>query len=207
MASIFKICNLPMGCQTNKGRQRRLFKQDERQIVQSISQNSVQPTIAHFTSKRIQVDSGTTNVSNRTVRNCLNRNSYRYLRSRRKDCWPALTWKSEWSIVKLQRKWIWELNFGCSAFLFILTAKDLCTSKTLMTWQQYQEQENGEEVWNMDVWQKDLKRGSRMQTSWWLYHSSKELFSASSILDGSMEVSLPTLWKHFSLRFRKEYQS
>lgn len=66
----------------NKGRPRKLSDQDERRVVRSIK--SLRETEGHFTSKRIQLDSATTHVCNKTIRNCLNRNGYYYLRSRKK---------------------------------------------------------------------------------------------------------------------------
>ena len=38
------------------------------------------PRLGDFTSKRVQLESGITNVCNKTVRNVLNKGGYRYLR-------------------------------------------------------------------------------------------------------------------------------
>lgn len=66
----------------NKGRPRKLCVRDSREIVRCLK--NLRETEGHFTSKRIQVDSGLLHVCNRTVRNRLHDNDYRYLRSRKK---------------------------------------------------------------------------------------------------------------------------
>ena len=66
----------------NKGRPKKLSPQDERSILRAVPR--LQMEVGNFTSKRVQLESGITNVCNKTVRNVLNKGGYRYLRSRKK---------------------------------------------------------------------------------------------------------------------------
>ena len=79
-----KINNTPTvdGRKTNKGRPKKLSQQDERQIERCFKK--VRQSTGHFTSKRVQVESGVNHVSNRTFIRQLNSLGYRYLRSRKK---------------------------------------------------------------------------------------------------------------------------
>ena len=58
----------------NKGRPSKLSPQDKRSIVRSIT--SLRQKEGSFTSKRVQVESGVSHVSGRTIRNCLNEDGY-----------------------------------------------------------------------------------------------------------------------------------
>ena len=66
----------------NKGRPRLLSERDDSAIV--VSLKKLRDTEGTFTSPRIQVESGTTEVSNRTVRRSLNRQHYHYNNTQRK---------------------------------------------------------------------------------------------------------------------------
>ena len=67
----------------NKGRPPKLNRRDERKIIREI------PTLREqfgdtFTAKRVKYVSGLTDVSERTVRRCLNKHKYSYCTKRRK---------------------------------------------------------------------------------------------------------------------------
>ena len=66
----------------NKGRSKKLSVQDERRILRAVPKRRME--VGNFTSKRVQLESGVSNVCNRTDRNVLNKEGYRYLRSRKK---------------------------------------------------------------------------------------------------------------------------
>ena len=71
----------------NKGRPRKLSAYDERRVVSTVK--NLWETMGHYTSMHVQLDSGTTYVCNKTVRNYMNRNGYCYLRSKKKGLLTA----------------------------------------------------------------------------------------------------------------------
>lgn len=66
----------------NKGRPTKLSSQDNRNIIRSIYKLRIQE--GSFTSNRVQMESGVTNVCNKTVRRTMNKSGFRYLKSRKK---------------------------------------------------------------------------------------------------------------------------
>ena len=66
----------------NKGRPPKTSCQDSRSVVRTV--HNLRRLEGSFTSWRIQVESGVTNVCNRTVRRLLNKSGYYYLQSRKK---------------------------------------------------------------------------------------------------------------------------
>ena len=88
-AAIYKHAKKPLNGEPvfdkrimNKGRPKKLSIQDERSIIRTIPK--LREELGNFTSKRVQLESGVTHVSNRTIRNILNKEGYHYLRSRKK---------------------------------------------------------------------------------------------------------------------------
>ena len=89
-ATIYKHCRKEINCQNApqdrrklcKGRKRLLSCRDFRKIVRTI--NRLRETVGSFTSKRLQLEAGLGNISNRTFRRYLNIIGYRYCRSRKK---------------------------------------------------------------------------------------------------------------------------
>ena len=88
-AAIYKHARKPISDEpvfdkrkNNKRRPAKLSVQDKRNIVRSVS--SLRIKVGSFTSKRIQLESGVSHVSNRTIRNHLNKKGYHYLQSRKK---------------------------------------------------------------------------------------------------------------------------
>ena len=55
----------------NKGRPKKLLPQDERSILRGAPKHRME--VGNFTSKRVQLESGITNVCNKTVWNVLNK--------------------------------------------------------------------------------------------------------------------------------------
>ena len=66
----------------NKGRPRKFSAHDERSMTRTIPK--LRKECGSFTSKRLQLESGTSHVSNRTFRRHLNAGGYKYLQSRKK---------------------------------------------------------------------------------------------------------------------------
>ena len=88
-AAIYKHAKKPINVEpvfdkrkTNKGRPTKLSVQNKRSIVRSVS--SLRIKVGSFASKRIQLESGVSHVSNRAIRNHLNKKGYHYLQSRKK---------------------------------------------------------------------------------------------------------------------------
>ena len=73
----------------NKGRPRKLSIRDERKIIRSIP--ALRKEEGSFSSKRIAGHAGLAreNISNRTIRRCLNRHGYNYRQSRKKGLMSA----------------------------------------------------------------------------------------------------------------------
>ena len=65
-----------------RGRKRLLDSRDERSLIRSLRHHREQGI--QVTSKRLQVESGLTHVSNRTIRRKLNDHGYKFLQARRK---------------------------------------------------------------------------------------------------------------------------
>jgi hypothetical protein len=85
-AAIYKHAQKPLNGEpvfdkrkANKGRPSKLSPQDKRSIVRSIT--SLRQKEGSFTSKCVQVESGVSHVSGRTIRNCLNEDGYWYLQT------------------------------------------------------------------------------------------------------------------------------
>ena len=66
----------------NKGRPKKLSGYDERWVVRTVK--NWREIMVLYTSTRVQLDSGTTHVCNKTVGNYINRNGHYYLHSRKK---------------------------------------------------------------------------------------------------------------------------
>ena len=105
----------------NKGRPRLLTQQDERQILRCIPK--LRSSVGHFTSKRIQVESGTTHVCNRTVRNYLNKNKYHYLRSRKNGLLTKLDLKNCLKYCRKAKKINFDTEFWTKQVSFYLDGK------------------------------------------------------------------------------------
>lgn len=102
----------------NKGRPKKLTVQDKRRILRTIPK--LREELGNFTSKRVQLESGATHVSNRTVRNVLNKEGYHYLRSRKKGLLHAADLKSRLKFAKnVRRKKLTQdfWNHGISLYL------------------------------------------------------------------------------------------
>lgn len=87
----------------NKGRPKKLSIQDERNIVRTIPK--LREGVGNFTSKRVQLESGVSHVSNRTIRNVLSKAGYHNLRTRKKGLLHAGDLKSRKKFCqKVRRK-------------------------------------------------------------------------------------------------------
>ena len=72
----------------NKGRPRKLSERDEHRVLRAIPE--LRRSEGSFTSRRIASQAGlAANVSNRTIRRCLNKNGYGYRQSRKKGLMTA----------------------------------------------------------------------------------------------------------------------
>ena len=79
IGSKLKVCSTPA---KKRGRKRLLDTRDERMLLRSLRDNREKGL--QVTSKRLQLESGLTHVSNRTVRRKLNENGYKFLQARKK---------------------------------------------------------------------------------------------------------------------------
>ena len=68
----------------NKGRPRKFSAHDERSMKQTIPK--LRKDVGSFTSRCLQLESGTSHISNRKFGRYLNHGSYKYLQSRKKGC-------------------------------------------------------------------------------------------------------------------------
>ena len=92
--------------------------QDERSIIRTIPK--LREELGNFTSKRVQLESGVSHVSNRTIRNVLNRERYHYLRSRKNGLLHATDLKCRKKFCqKVRRKKLSQKfwNEGISMYL------------------------------------------------------------------------------------------
>ena len=101
----------------NKGRPKVVTEKQERRIIRSVK--GLRTTEGSFSSSRVQLDSGTMDVSNRAVRRVLNKNGYKYLQSRKKGLLYERDLKCR---LKFCRKMIHEKtqqfwNYGISFYL------------------------------------------------------------------------------------------
>ena len=71
----------------NTGRLRKLSAYDKWRVVRTVKH--LRETIGDYTSIRVQIDSGTTHVCNKTVKSYMNQNRYYYLCSRKKGVLTA----------------------------------------------------------------------------------------------------------------------
>ena len=124
-AAIYKHAKKPLNGEPvfdkrkmNKGRPKKLTVQDERCILRTIPK--LRKELGNFTSKRVQLESGVTQVSNRTIRNVLNKEGYHYLRSRKKSLLHASDLKARKRFCqKVRRKNLTQdfWNKGISLYL------------------------------------------------------------------------------------------
>ena len=85
------------------GSPKKLSIQDERSIIRTIPK--LREELGNFPSKRIQLESDVTHVSNRTIRIILNKEGYHYLRSGKKGLLHAADFKARKMLFhKVQRK-------------------------------------------------------------------------------------------------------
>ena len=105
----------------NKGRPCKLSDQDERSIVRSIGK--LRESDGHFTSKRVQVESAVNHVTNRTVRNCMNRNGYKYLRSRKKGLLSVQDMKKRTKYCRKAKQMKLDEQFWTKQVSFYLDGK------------------------------------------------------------------------------------
>ena len=84
----------------NKGRPRKLSERDERRVLRSIPE--LRRSEGSFTSRRVATHAGLApNISNRTIRRCLNKHGYGYRQSRKKG---LMTQEDRENRVKFCRK-------------------------------------------------------------------------------------------------------
>ena len=124
-AAIYKHAKKPLNGEPvfdkrkmNKGRPKKLTVQDERCILRNIPK--LREELGNCTSKRVQLESGVTQVSNRTIKNILNKEGYHYLRSRKKGLLHASDLKArKRSCQKVRRKNLTQdfWNKGISLYL------------------------------------------------------------------------------------------
>lgn len=124
-AAVYKHANKPLcGEMTvdkrklNKGRPAKISERDQRMLKRKL--NDLRQTEGSFTSKRLQLVSGLTAVSNRTVRRALNKCGYHYLRSRKKGLLRAADLKKRLKYcreVREQKKTQDWWNYGISFYL------------------------------------------------------------------------------------------
>jgi transposase len=105
----------------NKGRPKKLSIQDERRILRTVPKLRME--VGNFTSKRVQLESGITNVCNRTVRNILNKEGYRYLRSRKKGLLHAKDLKARKKFCQTVRRKKLTQDFWKNGIAFYLDGK------------------------------------------------------------------------------------
>ena len=127
-AAIYKHAQKPLNGEpvfdkrkANKGRPSKLSPQDKRSIVRSIT--SLRQKEGSFTSKRVQVESGVSHVSGRTIRNCLNEDGYWYLQTQKKGLLHAKDLKSRVKFCKKIRKQKLDDEFWRSGISFYLDGK------------------------------------------------------------------------------------
>jgi transposase len=127
-AAIYKHARKPLNGEpvfdkrkANKGRPSKLSPQDKRSIVRSIT--SLRQKEGSFTSKRVQVESGVSHVSGRTIRNCLNEDGYWYLQTRKKGLLHAKDLKSRVKFCKKIRKQKLGDEFWRTGISFYLDGK------------------------------------------------------------------------------------
>ena len=124
-AAIYKHAKKPLNGESvfdkrkmNKGRPNKLSVQDKRSILRTIPK--LREELGNFTSRRVQLESGVTHVSNRTIRNMLNKGGYHYLRSRKKGLLHASDLKARKKFCqKIRRKNLSQdfWNKGISLYL------------------------------------------------------------------------------------------
>ena len=105
----------------NKGPPKKLSDKDERRVLRTVV--NLRRTEGHFTSKRVQLESDTTHVCNRTLRNYLNRNGYRYLRSRKKGLLYQSDLRKRLSYCRKVNRMKLDLNFWTTQVSFYLDGK------------------------------------------------------------------------------------
>lgn len=127
-AAIYKHAQKPLNGEplfdkrkANRGRPSKLSPQDKRSIVRSIT--SLREKEGSFTSKRVQVESGVSHVSDRTIRNCLNEDGYWYLQTRKKGLLHAKDLKSRVKFCKKIRKQKLGNEFWRTGISFYLDGK------------------------------------------------------------------------------------
>ncbi len=127
-AAIYKHARKPLNGEpvfdkrkANKGRPSKLSAQDKRSIVRSIT--SLRQKEGSFTSKRVQVESGVSHVSGRTIMNCLNEDGYWYLQTRKKGLLHAKDLKSRVKFCKKIRKQKLGDEFWRTGISFYLDGK------------------------------------------------------------------------------------
>ena len=99
------------------GRPKKINSRDSRKLVRSL--HALRRLDGSFTSKRVQLTSGITHVSNRTIRRHLNQRGYHYLQSRKKGTALRVGFKKTSQICTRHAK---QLRFKClenrNCFLF-----------------------------------------------------------------------------------------
>ena len=104
----------------NKGRPKLLKPRDERRLTLQLLK--LRATEGSYTSRRLQVLSGLSHISNRTVRRCLNASGYEYLQSRKKGRLSAADLKTRLKYARYIVKNFAE-NVWCEEVSFYLDAK------------------------------------------------------------------------------------
>ena len=102
----------------NKGRPSRLTEQDKRVITRTIPKLRTQE--GHFTSKRLQLESGVSHVSNRTFCRHLNQSGYKYLQARKKGRLTAKDLKKRAKFCMDMKKQKRGKDFWCTGISFYL---------------------------------------------------------------------------------------
>ena len=84
--------------QVQQGTTKETGDKDEQRVLRNVGK--LRRSEGHLTSKRVQLQSDTTHVCNKTLRNYLNRNAYHYLK--KKDFCTNQTLGSVYGIVEKQ---------------------------------------------------------------------------------------------------------
>ena len=125
----------------NKGRPPMLSPRDERNVIQQVKK--LRQSIGSFTSKRIQLESGLENISNRTVRRVLNKHNYHYCRSRKKGLLTSEDIKNRLKFCKQIKKdnktqQFWNTGisfyFDGTGFIYKTNPMDQAMAPTAREW-------------------------------------------------------------------------
>ena len=116
-----------------------------------------------FTSKRLQLESGITSISNRTFRYYLNKSGFRYLETQKKGLLPSSDLKNRLKFEKKKKKKILAQIYGLMKYISTLMVLLFSTNLIQKIRLEFYMEKNGEKQvkdWRKIVLQKGAKVGS-----------------------------------------------